>query len=50
MKADPEYVPLAFEKSLSRLGIDYVDLYYLHRADPTVPIEHTVTEMAKLVK
>ncbi|KAF9644449.1 Aldo/keto reductase [Thelephora ganbajun] len=50
VKADPEYVPEAFNKSLSRLGVDYVDIYYLHRADPTVPIEHTVAEMAKLVK
>jgi len=50
IKADPEYVHEAFNKSLSRLGVDYVDLYYLHRADPTVPIEHTVAEMAKLVK
>ena len=50
VKANPEYVHEAFNKSLSRLGVDYIDLYYLHRADPTVPIEHTVTEMAKLVK
>ena len=50
VKANPEYVHEAFNKSLSRLGVDRVDLYYLHRADPTVPIEHTVTEMAKLVK
>ena len=50
VKANPEYVREAFNKSLSRLGVDYVDLYYLHRADPAVPIEHTVAEMAKLVK
>jgi len=50
VKADPGYVYEAFNKSLSRLGVDHVDLYYLHRADPAVPIEHTVTEMAKLVK
>jgi len=50
VKGDPEYVREAFNKSLSRLGVDYVDLYYLHRADPTVPIEHTVAEMAKFVK
>jgi len=50
VKADPEYVHEAFNKSMSKLGVDYVDLYYLHRADPTVPIEHTIAEMAKLVK
>jgi aryl-alcohol dehydrogenase-like predicted oxidoreductase len=46
----PEYVKQAFEKSLSRLGVDHIDLYYLHRADTTVPIEHTVGAMAELVK
>jgi aryl-alcohol dehydrogenase-like predicted oxidoreductase len=50
VNGDPEYVHAAFNKSLSRLGVDYVDLYYLHRADSTVPIEHTVAAMAKLVK
>jgi len=35
----PEYVKQAFEKSMSHLAVDYVDLYYLHRADKTVPIE-----------
>ena len=50
INGDPEYVHAAFNKSLSKLGVDYVDLYYLHRADSTVPIEHTVAAMAKLVK
>ena len=50
INADPEYVPVAFDQSMSKLGVDYVDLYYAHRADPTVPIEHTVGAMAKLVK
>jgi len=50
INAEPEYVHEAFEKSLSKLGIDYVDLYYAHRADPTVPIEHTVAAMAELMK
>ena len=50
IRGDPEYVQEAFNKSLSKLGVDYIDLYYLHRADRTVPIEHTVTAMAELVK
>jgi hypothetical protein len=50
VRADPAYVKEAFNKSLQRLGVDYVDLYYLHRADPTVPIELTIRAMAELVK
>ncbi|KAK2459928.1 hypothetical protein APHAL10511_008057 [Amanita phalloides] len=46
----PEYVKVAFEKSRKRLGVETVDLYYLHRADVNVPIEHTVGAMAELVK
>jgi aryl-alcohol dehydrogenase-like predicted oxidoreductase len=46
----PEYVPLACEASLKRLGVDVIDLYYLHRVDPKVPIEDTVGAMAKLVE
>ncbi len=46
----PEYVHKAFNASLKRLGFDYVDLYYLHRVDPKVPIEETVGAMAELVK
>ena len=37
-------------ESLERLGCDVIDLYYLHRADPEVPIEDTVGAMAELVK
>jgi aryl-alcohol dehydrogenase-like predicted oxidoreductase len=44
----PEYVPLACEASLQRLKTDVVDLYYLHRVDPQVPIEETVGAMARL--
>jgi len=50
IRGDPEYVHEAINRSLSRLGVDYVDLYYLHRADRTVPIEHTVAAMAELVR
>ncbi len=39
----------ALEDSLARLGTDYVDLYYLHRVDPSTPIEETVGAMAQLV-
>jgi aryl-alcohol dehydrogenase-like predicted oxidoreductase len=46
----PDYVPKACEASLRRLGTDVIDLYYLHRIDPDVPIEDTVGAMAKLVK
>ena len=45
----PEYVAEACDKSLSRLGVEHIDLYYLHRVDPDVPIEDTVGAMAKLV-
>jgi aryl-alcohol dehydrogenase-like predicted oxidoreductase len=45
----PEYVHAACEASLRRLGVDYIDLYYQHRVDRTVPIEVTVAAMAELV-
>lgn len=45
----PEYVIEACEKSLKRLGVDTIDLYYQHRIDTSVPIEDTVGAMAKLV-
>jgi aryl-alcohol dehydrogenase-like predicted oxidoreductase len=38
------------EGSLQRLGTDYVDLYYLHRTDPKIPIEESVGAMGKLVR
>ena len=49
VNGDPEYVRSSVEGSLSRLGTDYIDLYYQHRADPNVPIEETVGAMAELV-
>jgi aryl-alcohol dehydrogenase-like predicted oxidoreductase len=45
----PEYVRRSCDGSLQRLGIDYIDLYYQHRVDRTVPIEETVGAMADLV-
>ena len=46
----PEYVRQACEGSLSRLGVDHIDLYYQHRVDPDTPIEETVGAMAELVE
>ncbi|MCP2342479.1 aldo/keto reductase [Actinomadura rupiterrae] len=48
--ARPERVRAYCEASLARLGIDRIDLYYLHRVDPDVPIEETVGAMAELVE
>jgi aryl-alcohol dehydrogenase-like predicted oxidoreductase len=45
----PEYARRACENSLSRLGVETIDLYYLHRVDPATPIEDTVDAMSKLV-
>ncbi len=46
----PEYVRACIDASLTRLGLDHVDLYYQHRVDPNVPIEETVGAMAELVR
>ena len=46
----PEYVISACDASLTRLGVEVIDLYYQHRVDPTVPIEETVGAMAQLVE
>jgi aryl-alcohol dehydrogenase-like predicted oxidoreductase len=46
----PEYVRQACERSLNRLEVDVIDLYYLHRVDPQVPVEDTVGAMAGLVR
>lgn len=45
----PEYAKQSVDESLGRLGIDVIDLYYLHRVDPEVPIEDTVGALAELV-
>ncbi|MCV0413285.1 MAG: aldo/keto reductase [Brevundimonas sp.] len=45
----PANVRRAIDGSLKRLGVDHVDLYYLHRVDPDTPIEDTVGAMADLV-
>ena len=50
VRGDREYVHQACDASLERLGIEHVDLYYLHRVDPNVPIEETVGAMAELVE
>lgn len=46
----PDYVAQACDKSLRRLGVDHIDLYYLHRVDPDTPIEDTVGAMARLIE
>ena len=48
IRNEPEYLHQACEKSLKRLGVDYIDLYYCHRVQASQPIEITVTEMKKL--
>src|ERR687890_1081392 len=46
----PEYVRKACDASLSRLGVDHIDLYYQHRVDPDTPIEETWGAMKELVE
>ena len=46
----PEYIRKCIDLSLQRLGVDFIDLYYLHRVDPLTPIEETVGAMAEQVK
>ncbi|EKM58176.1 uncharacterized protein PHACADRAFT_252277 [Phanerochaete carnosa HHB-10118-sp] len=46
----PEYARLAIDNSLKRLGVDQIDLWYLHRPDANVPIELTIGAMAEAVK
>ena len=42
VKGSPEYVRSSCEASLERLQVEYIDLYYVHRIDKSVPIEDTV--------
>jgi aryl-alcohol dehydrogenase-like predicted oxidoreductase len=46
----PEWIRTACDASLQRLGIEQIDLYYMHRRDPSVPVEESVAAMAELVK
>ncbi|SEK82358.1 Predicted oxidoreductase [Roseateles sp. YR242] len=46
----PEHIRHAVDQSLRRLGIDTIDLYYMHRRTPDVPLEDSVGTMAELVK
>ena len=46
----PEYVRSCCEASLKRMDVDMIDLYYIHRVDPAVPIEETIGAMARLVE
>ncbi|MET8290116.1 aldo/keto reductase [Streptomyces sp. NPDC048448] len=46
----PDYIRTAIEGTLRRLGTDHLDLYYLHRVDPAVPIEESIGALAELVE
>ncbi|KAH0640316.1 hypothetical protein KY290_008992 [Solanum tuberosum] len=50
VKGTPQYVRQCCEESLKRLDVDYIDLYYQHRTDTSVPIEETMGELKKLVE
>lgn len=50
VRNDPEYVREACEKSLKRLRIETIDLYYMHRLDTKTPIEKAIEAMAQLKK
>ncbi|KAL1342611.1 hypothetical protein HN51_029143 [Arachis hypogaea] len=49
VKGSPEYVRKCCEASLKRLDVQYIDLYYQHRVDTSVPIEDTIGELKRLV-
>lgn len=48
IRSDPEYVKEACQKSLKRLAVDTIDLYYCHRIDTVTPIEKTIEAMVEL--
>lgn len=50
LDGSPAYIKQACDASLKRLGIETIDLYYLHRVDPNTPIEDSIGAMADLVK
>ncbi|ARU49549.1 aldo/keto reductase [Sulfurospirillum diekertiae] len=50
LDGSPKHAKEAVEKSLQRLGIETIDLYYAHRVDPNIPVEETVGAMSDLVK
>ncbi|RUQ35004.1 MAG: aldo/keto reductase [Candidatus Competibacteraceae bacterium] len=50
LNATPAYARRALERSLQRLGVDTIDLWYLHYPDPSMPIEETVGVMAEAVR
>ena len=49
-RGSPAYLREAVDRSLKHLGLDHIDLYYLHRVDAEVPIEESVGAMAEMVK
>ncbi|WBB59372.1 aldo/keto reductase [Streptomyces sp. WMMC500] len=50
LNSRPEYLRHALDRSLRHLGTDYVDLYYLHRIDPGVPIEESIGALSELIE
>jgi aryl-alcohol dehydrogenase-like predicted oxidoreductase len=50
IRNDPDYIKAAADASLLRLGTDYIDLYYLHRVNPQVPLSDSVGALAELVQ
>lgn len=49
-RGDPSFIRTECESALRRLGTDYIDLFYLHRIDQSIPIEVSIMEMKKLVQ